>query len=663
MTSLPVLRLCWPRACRVRWLTACLLALLLSLLAGPALAARHALLVGVSELPDEPQANWLRAPHNDVLLMQRALRQRGWSPQAMHTLADGLPGAELPELAHIRAALQRLQSTVNAGDFVLLYFSGHGTRFVDSAKTYQEPDGLAEMFLARDGALDDTEIGGWIQVLLAKGAFVWAVFDTCSAASMTRGGATSERSDTSGDADPVRFRGLTLAQLSAAMQRAAQHRTAGQPQPAAAEAPSVPAARYVAFFAAESHQRTPELRLPRDQTDADSHGLLTWALAEALASDAGSWRELFGQVLARYPAVIDELQQRFPGRELPSPVAEGALDVPLFENSALAASTQPSWPARQRQGRLALEAGQLDGLVSGQTVRLIAQVPGQSVREQTAVLDDVGLGRTSVALPAPWAKLPEATSWQVAAFTTPAPFMLGVHASDAVARQLLPGISLSYPVGLQRVDAAQAQVRVAAADTGFSLAAAGQSARHYPSVRDAQRALTDLAVQRWLQHLLQLAAQPQAEPLDGLEMSLWTPSAPDQASQRQALRAAARPPLPGAEIEVRNASGRSVDLLLVGMAADGSLWPLFPSALGESNRFERGDARTPAHKRFALPEPVRAAGGGVLAFATPARPHSVARFQGLSPTVAVEDDALPDILLRGGATSRGQPVHAVQVRW
>lgn len=647
-----------------RWLRASLLLAALCIASAHAFAAQHALLVGVSELADEAPSNWLRAPANDVRLMQQALYRRGWTQQAMHVLADGVPGAELPDLAHVRAALQRLVSTADAGDFVLLYFSGHGTRFVDAAKSYREPDALAEMFLARDGALGDTEIGGWIQALLAKGTFVWAVFDTCSAASMTRGDVAPVPDAGHPDDDAVLFRGLTPAQLSAAMQRAARRRSdVPAPAPPVDEAAVVPAARYVGFFAAESHQRTPELRLPRGQSEAVSHGLLTWALADALASDAGTWRQLFSEVLARYPAVIGELQQRFPGREMPSPVAEGTLDVPLFENAMQAASTQPNWPARRRQHQLELDAGQLDGLESGQSVRLVAQVPGHAVQEQPVVLDDVGLGHTSIALPAAWRDLPDNTSWQVAATDTPARYLLRVQASEEVERQVLAHLSLGYPVGLQRVDAAQAQVRVAAEAAGFSVAAGDQPARHYPSADEARQALAGLAVRGWLEHLLQLAKQPQAEPLEGFDVSLLAPATSGQGTQRQALAPATPRPPAGAEIEVRNTSGQSIDLLLVGVAADGRLWPIYPVALGESNRFERGDDRLPARKRFALPEPVRAAGGGVLAFATPARPHSVVRFQGLSPVVGTAGDVLPDIVLRGGATSARQPMHAVQAWW
>lgn len=641
-----------------RWLGAGLLALLLAI-GGPVLAAQRALLVGVSQLPAEPPSHWLQAPGHDVRLMHDALVARGWQPAAIRTLADGVAGAGLPDLAGIRGALGDLVASAGAGDFVLLYFSGHGTRFVDSQKAYDEPDGLAEMFLARDGALGDAEIGTWIQALLARGAFVWAVFDTCSAASMTRGAPLPVAAEQGGD-DPVVFRGLTPAQLSLALQRAARQSQDGARAVGADDAEFVPAARYVAFFAAESHQRTPELRLPRGGTGTPSHGLLTWALADALRSDATTWRELYSRVLSRYPPVIAELRARFPGRELPSPVAEGALDVPLFQNDAQTASALPSWPARRGPDRdlLEFDAGQLDGLLTGQLLRLSATLPDGSMRSQDVAAQDVTLGRSRIALPPAWLSLPAGTAWQVAALAAPEAFALRVHADAVAQRQVLGTLSLPYPVSLQQVAPGQAELQIAAvAGGGYVLTSAPDGVpRSFADAATLRQALAERAVQRWLRQLLHLARSPEAQPLAGFDAALW-PAGGDA----QPLTAGVGPPGPGAQVEISNASGRSVDVLLLGLAADGGLLPIFPAALGQSSRFERGDVRQPARKRFALPERVAVAGGGLLVLATPARPHSMARFQGLSPRVA--DDVLPDVLLRSADPRRGQALHAVLSQW
>jgi hypothetical protein len=187
-----------------------------------------------------------------------------------------VPGAALPEAQAIHEALARLLAQSKSGDFVLLYFSGHGTRLRDAAKRYQEPDGLSENFLARDvrgtlgadtvlsGDLRDADFDAWIQAFLAKNVFVASVFDTCSANSMTRGSVDAPATAEGPGDDEVRWRGLRATQLAGGN---APARAMPAPMPVPVTSDAVPRARYVAFFASESHQITPELRLPRKARD------------------------------------------------------------------------------------------------------------------------------------------------------------------------------------------------------------------------------------------------------------------------------------------------------------------------------------------------------------------------------------------------------------
>ncbi|HMN20129.1 MAG TPA: caspase family protein [Ottowia sp.] len=643
-----------PRA-RPAWRGLRALALAWLLAAGAALAvpARHALLVGVSELPGQPPANWLLAPANDVRLMRDSLLGQGWSPSSIEVLADGVAGAPAPALDSIRAALGRLVTSVAPGDFVLLYFSGHGTRLRDPGKSYQEPDSLSEMFLAPGGALRDEEIGRWVQALLARGSFVWSVFDTCSAASMTRGGvpaAAAVEPD-----DPVRFRGLASTELAAPVRAAALGVDAASvPR---SDDPPVPPARYVAFFASESHQVTPELRLPRRQGVAEMHGLLTWAIADALQGRPATWRALFEQVLARYPAIIDELEQRFPTRELPSPVAEGALDVPLWRNTAAAASTQPIWPAHRDGADLVVAAGLLDGLLPGQALRVSALDAEGRLHVADAVAARPAPGSTRLPLPAAWRAAPPAASWQVAPIEPPASLALRVLAEGAAARQALDGINLEYPASLRVVDGGPADVRVRGTATRFTLRLAGQEPQAIDGVDALRRRLAGLATQRWLGRLAHLA-QP-LTPLAGFEAWLWPQGGPEASAQPEPLAQEVQRPLAGSALEVANASGQSVDLMIVGVAGDGAVWPIFPAALGESNRFERGDAALPARKRFTLPAELAQPGGTLLVLATPARPRSLPRLFGLAPPAS---GAAGDVLLRAAGAPADQ-AYAVLAQW
>lgn len=638
-----------------RWLGALWLAWLCAAGAALAASARHALLVGVSELPGQPPASWLRAPANDVRLMRATLLGQGWSPASIEVLADGVAGAPAPALDAIRAALGRLVANAAPGDFVLLYFSGHGARLRDPGKSYQEPDSLSEMFLAPGGALRDEEIGRWVQALLARGSFVWSVFDTCSAASMTRGGAAAASAATDDD-DPIRFRGLGGTELAAPVRAAALGAEAGPV--ARADGPQVPPARYVAFFASESHQVTPELRLPRRQPGAEMHGMLTWAIADALQEGPATWRALFERVLARYPAVIDELEQRFPTRELPSPVAEGALDAPLWRNAGAPASTQPAWPARREGGELVMAAGLLDGVLPGQALRVSMLDADGRLQVADAIAAAPEAGRTRLALPAALRVAPPATGWQVAPAVPPAALALRVQPEDAAARQALDGISLEFPASLRVVDAGPADLRVRGDGARFVLAPAAAGPGHTVDGADAlRRRLAGLATQRWLAQLAQLAQPLPA--LAGFEAWLWPQGAPDGEAQPEPLAQAAARPLAGAALEVANASGQSVDLMIVGVADDGGVWPVFPAALGESNRFERGDARLPARKRFALPAALARPGGSLLVLATPARARSAPRLFGLSPR---PPDGAGDVLLRA-ADAPADQAYAVLARW
>ncbi|MDR6887712.1 MULTISPECIES: caspase family protein [Variovorax] len=661
------------------------LMLLLVLLAtgGNAAAGQRALLVGVSELVNQPQALWLQAPRNDVMLMRQTLMKQGFAPADVTVLADGVAGASLPEAQRINEALARLLEQSRAGDFVMLYFSGHGTRLRDSTKRYQEPDGLAENFLARDargsdssggslpGGLRDVDFDRWIRAFLGKNVFVWSVFDTCSAASMTRSAAQAVE-DTGPADDEVRFRGVRAGQLTgggqlAVAQPAAASAAAVPPEPA-----SVPRARYVAFFASESHQVTPELRLPRKARNAQPQGLLTWAVAEALQQKPATWRDLFNGMLDLYPPVIEELESRFPARELPSPVAEGNLDLPIFSNAAAPLSTRPVWRAERAGGSLTLKVGLLDGLETGQEVRIVATLADGIQRTAQGRLAQVDLGSARLAVPATLGDLAQATSWSVTPVAEPASAALRVRSDSA----LPAGISLDYPASIRAAADTQADVRwvdlgaaggrlevlspalAAAAEAG--VAPAGAVVRDAAEARARLQALAQL---KWMSRLAELAKEGRIDGFDAvLEVRdesrvLRSADVRDTAGGTLLLRQGER-----AELIVRNGSGHSIDLVVVGIDAQGILRAVYPEDLGEANRFERGTREAPASKRFALPwlKPGRAA--RLLVLATPAQARSAPRLFGAG--MAEPATNAPDLRVRGQLTpERDRQVYGAMLRW
>ena len=159
----------------------------------------YALLVGVSEYPTlEPGLQLNGGPRNDVLLFQRYLQERGVTSDNITVLTDGTRDAALPTRSAILENLSRLGEQAGPGDFVVLVFAGHGSQQPSKDDPRIEPDGLDEIFLPRDvghwvgetaaveNAITDNEFGEALDRIRARGAFVWAIFDTCHSATMTR---------------------------------------------------------------------------------------------------------------------------------------------------------------------------------------------------------------------------------------------------------------------------------------------------------------------------------------------------------------------------------------------------------------------------------------------------------------------------------------------
>ena len=91
----------------------------------PAPAAQWALLVGVGDYAGYEMD--LKGPGNDVAALRRELVENlGYSPERVDVLLDADASR-----ANILAALRRLADAVGAGDFVLVYLSGHGTSAYD----------------------------------------------------------------------------------------------------------------------------------------------------------------------------------------------------------------------------------------------------------------------------------------------------------------------------------------------------------------------------------------------------------------------------------------------------------------------------------------------------------------------------------------------------
>jgi hypothetical protein len=317
-----------------------------------------ALLIGAAHYKFLPEVDQLKGPDNDIVLMRGLLADRGFQV----TQLGGAVSQPQPTRAAIIAAMQHLAEQANKGDFVFLLFSGHGSQQPEAAATGypSKPDGMDETILPTDvrswdgtagsvtGALLDHEMGSLIHAIRNKGVFVWAVFDSCHSATMTRAAHVSGEHDR-------RILPTELGVPAGGGQRAVAVGTAkASAAPASFIAPvalAPGAGGYAAFYAAQTTEETPELALPANEPNSKVYGLFSFTLAQAiLAAPAASYRQIAQQILQLYAAM---------NRESPTPLFEGDLDLPAFGSGTVG---HPQWQILPSSSGLTLTAGLLNGV-------------------------------------------------------------------------------------------------------------------------------------------------------------------------------------------------------------------------------------------------------------------------------------------------------------
>mgnify|MGYP001765814008 CR=1 FL=1 len=384
---------------------------------------RRALLVGVSDYPKETVGDLqLAGPKNDVALMIDTIGRIGFSDRDTIVLADGLDlaGAKRaadgpPTRAAILAAMAGLAETSRPGDFVLLYFSGHGSQQPDpdpAARPEPKPDGLSEIFLPIDigpwedsvgavkNALVDRELGRAVGAIRAKGATVWVVIDACHSGTMTRGAGDGAVKQVAPEVLKIPEAALAAARARAAAVRPATRGRVAEARPishgwgfdrpvAAKPAATVGGAAtpvepggYVAFFAAYPDQLALQKNLPRGWGAGERrpHGVLTFHLAEAMRGGrASTFRDLAHGVMAGY----DQFGQA------PTPMFEGDLGgrVP-----GLAGTGALRFPAEIDGATVKIGGGVVDGLAVGAVVGLATLEDPDTIRAR-ARIETAGVAR------------------------------------------------------------------------------------------------------------------------------------------------------------------------------------------------------------------------------------------------------------------------------
>jgi hypothetical protein len=200
-----------------------------------------------------------------------------------------------------------------------------------------------------DNAITRQDLRSRVDRIADRGAFVWAVFDTCHAATLVR----------QAEQGPARKRSVRPSSLgvprgdSVPDTRAAVFAT-GMLDPGRGGT--------VFFYAAQPGESAVELPLPRGAAAARPHGLFSFHVATALqARRPMSYRQLAQSILTAYGGTAE------------------AYSTPLFSGSALdqlvlgqQAVPVRQWPLRV-DGGLHVEAGSLAGLVPGALLAVVGE--------------------------------------------------------------------------------------------------------------------------------------------------------------------------------------------------------------------------------------------------------------------------------------------------
>jgi len=338
----------------------------------------YALLVGAQNYPSLKEDMWLHGPNHDVELMHGFLahnRIRPFEEKNIRILADGIPGAVSPTHKAIVDALGKIAAEAVDGDFVYLHFSGHGSQ-QPAIEDKTEADGFDEIFLpvdigkwddghqAVDHALDDNTLSRAILKIRQKGAFVWAVFDSCHSGTMASRGESLGEDVRTRMVQPEAL-GIPKSVMEAARKT---HKSRGSVKESAlgSDVSGLHArGGFVAFYAVQTNQSTKEKRLPVDADDRVSHGVFTYSLFEVLSRYPFiTYRQASEQIMQRYTTSFIDY----------TPLFEGDLDARVFGTRKTGRMLQWMLDKTGDPGaqKLTLHAGKMHGLSAG---TILAVVP------------------------------------------------------------------------------------------------------------------------------------------------------------------------------------------------------------------------------------------------------------------------------------------------
>ena len=134
-------------------------------------ASRHALIIGVGEY-SRPGISSLRGVKHDIKSAAQIARTMGVAPENITYLRDTDATAQ-----NIRLAFRSMEKRMRQGDRAFVYYSGHGTRWID---TSFDSNACTEGLLATDGqALTNREISRLLMPISRKAEKLMVFYDAC----------------------------------------------------------------------------------------------------------------------------------------------------------------------------------------------------------------------------------------------------------------------------------------------------------------------------------------------------------------------------------------------------------------------------------------------------------------------------------------------------
>ncbi|MDP1563459.1 MAG: caspase family protein, partial [Pirellulaceae bacterium] len=275
----------------------------------PSTGRLYVLLIGCGHYPNLPRDYQLQGPPNDVAITRELIQSErfGVKPEDVMVLVSGSVPEREPTGANIRAAFEKMCSTVQPNDQVLILLAGHGCQVPNNnPEEDHEPDGLDEAFVPADvSAWDaknpprpnelilDDEIGAWTDRMSQAGARVFLVADCCHAGSINRG-----------PGEPLNW--VRERRLPPIFSPVLDDRLESSPDPSKDEQEWEVPAGVVSLFAVPARFAELEDRMPPHSNGgvATVHGRLTFALNQVLRNARRSltYRELIQQLVWQYQA-------------------------------------------------------------------------------------------------------------------------------------------------------------------------------------------------------------------------------------------------------------------------------------------------------------------------------------------------------------------------